>query len=31
VRGVEFLKERALQFFEMSKAAAERGLYEFAH
>lgn len=28
---VEFLKEMALQFFEMSKAAAERGFYEFAH
>jgi HEPN domain-containing protein len=30
VRGVEFLKERALQFLEMSKAAAERGFYELA-
>ncbi len=30
MRGVEFLKERALQFFEMSKAAAERGFYELA-
>jgi HEPN domain-containing protein len=27
---VEFLKEMALQFFEMSKAAAERGFYELA-
>ena len=27
---MEFLKERALQFFEMSKAAAERGFYELA-
>jgi len=27
---VEFLKERALQFLEMSKAAAERGFYEIA-
>jgi len=27
---VEFLKERALQFLEMSKAAAERGFYELA-
>jgi HEPN domain-containing protein len=31
VGDVEFLKEMALQFFEMSKAAAERGFYEFAH
>jgi HEPN domain-containing protein len=30
VRGVEFLKERALQFLEMSKASAERGFYELA-
>jgi HEPN domain-containing protein len=28
VGDVEFLKERALQFLEMSKAAAERGFYE---
>lgn len=27
---MEFLKERALQFLEMSKAAAERGFYELA-
>jgi len=27
---VEFLKERAVQFLEMSKAAAERGFYELA-
>jgi HEPN domain-containing protein len=30
VGDVEFLKERALQFLEMSKAAAERGFYELA-
>jgi HEPN domain-containing protein len=30
VGDVEFPKERALQFFEMSKAAAERGFYELA-
>jgi Uncharacterized conserved protein related to C-terminal domain of eukaryotic chaperone, SACSIN len=30
VGDVEFLKERALQFFEMSKTAAERGFYELA-
>jgi HEPN domain-containing protein len=27
---VEFLRERALQFLEMSRAAAERGFYELA-
>ncbi len=27
---MEFLKERALQFLEMSKTAAERGFYELA-
>jgi HEPN domain-containing protein len=30
VRGEEFLKERAVQFLETSKAAAERGFYELA-
>jgi HEPN domain-containing protein len=30
VGDVEFLKERALQFLEMSKAAAERDFYELA-
>jgi Uncharacterized conserved protein related to C-terminal domain of eukaryotic chaperone, SACSIN len=27
---MEFLRERALQFLEMSKTAAERGFYELA-
>jgi HEPN domain-containing protein len=30
VGDVEFLKERALQFLEITKAAAERGFYELA-